>query len=65
MTSLWSPVRVLDGTRKAQRNAQHALMDTITQREQERFAVALFEREYAARPDREALTQIRRSAGFG
>jgi hypothetical protein len=65
MTLLWSSVRVLDGTSKARSNARLALMSTITQREQERFAVARFEREYAARPGREALTQIRRSAGFG
>ena len=63
--SWWSPVQVVDGSLKARQNAAQAVRDTVTKLEQERLAVARFEREYAARPRGGELTQIRRSAGLG
>jgi hypothetical protein len=63
--ALWSPVQVLDGSLRARQNAAQALRNTITKREQERLAVARFERDYAARPRGGELAEIRRSAGLG
>ena len=61
----WSPVRVVDGSRKARRNAERALGAVAGQREAERVAVARFEREHTASPRGEELEQIRRTVGLG
>ena len=45
--SLWSPVRVLDGSFKARHNAERALRDAVVRRYEDRLAVTKIERQTA------------------